>query len=81
MTIKAVIFCTIEHKEMVKVLEQFQAIPEIKKVFSLTGEYDILAEIEVESSEDLYDSFAKKIDPIEGILKTNTHVIMKSWEK
>ena len=66
---------------MVKVIEQFKVIPEIKKIFSLTGEYDVLAEIEVESSEELYNSFAKKIDPIEGIIKTNTHVIMKSFNK
>ncbi len=66
---------------MVKVIEQFKEIPEIKRVFSLTGEYDVLAEIEVESSEELYESFAKKIDPIEGIIKTNTHVIMKSFNK
>lgn len=81
MTIKALIFCQVYHKEMVKVLEEFKNIPEIKKVFSLTGDYDVLAEIEVETSDELYEAFAKKIDPIEGIVKTNTHVIMKSWEK
>ena len=81
MTIKALIFCQVYHKAMVNVLEEFKKIPEIKKVFSLTGDYDVLAEIEVESSDELYDAFAKKIDPIEGIVKTNTHVIMKSWEK
>jgi len=81
MTIKALIFCQVHHKEMIRVIEEFKKIPEIKKVFSLTGDYDVLAEIEVESSDVLYDSFAKKIDPIDGIIKTNTHVIMKSWEK
>ena len=81
MTIKALIFCQVHHKEMIRVIEEFKKIPEIKKVFSLTGDYDVLAEIEVESSDVLYDSFAKKIDPIDGKIKTNTHVIMKSWEK
>ena len=80
-TVNAMIFCKVEHKAMVKVLEEFKKIPEIKKLFSLTGEYDVLAEIEVESSDELYDSFAKKIDPIDGIIKTNTHVVMKSWQK
>jgi anthranilate phosphoribosyltransferase len=79
--INALIFCKLDHNAMVKVIEQFKVIPEIKKIFSLTGEYDVLAEIEVESSEELYNSFAKKIDPIEGIIKTNTHVIMKSFNK
>lgn len=81
MTVKGIIFCKVEHKWMKRVVDAFKAIPEIKRVFSLTGEYDVLAEIEVESTEDLYDSFAKKIDPIEGIINTNTHVVMKSFEK
>ena len=64
---------------MAKVIEQFNEIPEIKKVFSLTGDYDVVAEIEVESTDELYESFANKIDNIDGIIETNTHVIMKSW--
>lgn len=66
---------------MAKVIEQFNEIPEIKKVFSLTGDYDVVAEIEVESTDELYESFANRIDNIDGIIETNTHVIMKSWEK
>lgn len=81
MIIKALIFCQIHYKAMERVVEESKIIPEIKKVFSLTGNYDILAEIETESTETLYDSFIKKIDPIDGIIKSNTHVIMKSWEK
>jgi len=81
MTVRGIIFCKIKHKWMERVVEAFKAIPEIKRVFSLTGEYDVLAEIEVENTEDLYDSFAKKIDPIEGVINTNTHVVMASFEK
>ena len=64
-----------------KVIEELKAIPEIKKVMSLTGDYDLLAEIEVETSEQLFDIFSEKIDLIQGITVSNTHVIMKSWEK
>lgn len=81
MTIRALIFCKVEHKAMKQVLEKFKSIPEIKRVYSLTGDYDVIGEIEVETTEILYESFAKKIDPIEGIINTNTHIIMKSWEK
>jgi len=66
---------------MAKVIEQLNEISEIKKVFSLTGDYDVAAEIEVESTDELYDSFANKIDHINGIVESNTHLIMKSWEK
>lgn len=81
MSVRAVIFCKIKHKAMTSVLEYLKKIPEITKLFSLTGQYDVLAEIEVDTTEKLYESFAEKIDPIPGIIKTNTHVVMKSWEK
>jgi len=81
MNVRGMIFCKVEHKWMKNVVDQFKVIPEIKRVFSLTGEYDILAEIEVEDTDKLYEVFAKKIDPIEGIINTNTHVIMASFEK
>ncbi len=64
---------------MVSVIEQFNKVPEIKKVFSLTGDYDILAEIEVESTDELYETFAKSIDQIDGIINTNTHIVMKEF--
>jgi DNA-binding Lrp family transcriptional regulator len=66
---------------MAKVIEQFNEIPEIKKVFSLTGDYDVVAEIEVESTDELYESFAKRIDHIDGIMNTNTHIVMKEFSK
>lgn len=81
MTIKALIFCQIEHAALKKVVEEFKAIPEIKKVFSLTGDFDLLAEIEVDTSEIFYEVFANKIDLIPGIVITNTHMVMSSWEK
>ena len=81
MTLIAKIFIQIEHDAMVRVVEKLKDLPQIKKLFALTGDYDLLAEVEVETSEELYDIFAKKIDTIEGIEKTNTHVVMKSWEK
>ena len=81
MTIKAIMFCKFNMYATSKILEKLQELPEIKKLMSLTGDYDAIAEIEVENSDDLYDIFTKKIDLIDGIIDTNTHVVMKSWEK
>ena len=81
MTIKAVIFCKLGISVINKVIEELKKIEQIKKIMSLTGDYDLLAEIEVETSEELFDIFANQIDLIDGITQSNTHVIMKSWEK
>ncbi|MFX1237204.1 MAG: Lrp/AsnC ligand binding domain-containing protein [Promethearchaeota archaeon] len=81
MTLKAIIFFKIDLKAMNKVLEKLKEIPQIKKLLSLTGDYDAIAEVETETSEELFDIFSKQIDMIDGLVDTNTHVIMKSWEK
>ncbi|NVM19477.1 MAG: Lrp/AsnC ligand binding domain-containing protein [Candidatus Lokiarchaeota archaeon] len=78
---RAIILCKLGINVIKKVIEELKAIPEIKKLMSLTGDYDLLAEIEVETSEELYDIFSEKIDLIDGIISSNTHVIMKAWEK
>jgi len=78
---RAIILCKLGINVIKKVIEELKAIPEIKKIMSLTGDYDLLAEIEVETSEQLFDIFSEKIDLIQGITVSNTHVIMKSWEK
>lgn len=81
MTIKAIIFCKLGISVINKVIEDLKKIEQIKKIMSLTGDYDLLAEIEVDTSEELFDIFANQIDLIDGIIQSNTHVIMKSWEK
>jgi len=81
MTIKAIVFIKLEVNAMTKVIEKLKTIPQIKKLMSLTGAYDAIAEIETDTSDELYEIFSEKIDLIEGIIDTNTHVVMKSWEK
>lgn len=78
---RAIILCKLGINVIKKVIEEVKAIPQIKKVMSLTGDYDLLAEIEVESTEELYEIFSEKIDVIDGIIASNTHVVMKAWEK
>jgi DNA-binding Lrp family transcriptional regulator len=63
------------------VIEQLEQIEEIKSIMSVTGVYDLIIEIEVETPERLYEVFANRIDSIAGIIESNTHVVMKSWEK
>ena len=78
---RAIILYKLGTSVIKKVIDELKEIPEIKKVMSLTGDYDILAEIEVDTTEELYKIFSEKIDLIDGIIASNTHVVMKAWEK
>jgi DNA-binding Lrp family transcriptional regulator len=81
MPIKAIILCKLGTSVIKPVVEELKSIPQITKVMSLTGDYDLLAEVVIETPEELFEIFANKIDLIEGIVHSNTHVVMKSWEK
>jgi anthranilate phosphoribosyltransferase len=78
---RAIILCKLGTSVIKKVIDELKEIHEIKKIMSLTGDYDLLAEIEVDTTEELYTIFSEKIDLIDGIIASNTHVVMKAWEK
>jgi len=81
MPIKAIILCKLGISVIRPVIEELKMIPQITKVMSLTGDYDVLAEIVVDTPEELYEIFANKIDMINGIIASNTHMVMKEFNK
>jgi Lrp/AsnC family transcriptional regulator, regulator for asnA, asnC and gidA len=68
-----------------KLLEQkAQEISELEGVLSVaivSGRYDLLAEILVDSNKGLIKFLSKTLSSIAGILKTETFVILKSHQK
>ena len=61
-----------------------QDISELENVLSVSivsGRYDFLIEVLVESNMGLVSFLTKKLSTIEGISKTETFVILKSYEK
>ena len=81
MAIKAIILGKLGISVIRPVIEELKKIPQITKVMSLTGDYDFLAEIVVDTPEELYEIFANKIDMIAGITASNTHMVMKEFTK
>jgi len=81
MPIKAIILGKLGISVIKPVIEELKKIPQIIKIMSLTGDYDVLVEIVVETPEELYEIFASKIDMIDGITASNTHMVMKEFTK
>jgi len=59
-----------------RVTEELSKIRGVTRVSVVTGIYDVVARIEVESLDDLY-RVSREIDSIDGIERTNTHVVEK----
>jgi len=55
-----------------------QAIPNVETIYEVTGEYDIVAVISGMNVTEVNECI-EKIRRVEGIMKTNTMIVLRSW--
>jgi anthranilate phosphoribosyltransferase len=63
-----------------KLAPQLGAIDEVVEVLSITGEYDLMAKIQVNEYESLSDIVTDKIQNLEGVLETRTIIAFKTYK-
>jgi DNA-binding Lrp family transcriptional regulator len=61
-----------------EVSKRIQGIPNVETVYEVTGEYDIVAVISGISVVEVNECI-EKIRRVEGIMKTNTMIVLRSW--
>ncbi len=71
----------VQSKELDKVAKKLLALPEVKDLFEVTGEYDIVATIEAKDIAAFRAFIKDKILAIEGIRSTVSAVILYTHKK
>jgi len=61
-----------------EVSKKIQEIPSVETVYEVTGEYDIVAVISGMSVAEVNECI-EKIRRVDGIMKTNTMIVLRSW--
>ncbi len=61
-----------------EVSKRIQAIPNVETIYEVTGEYDIVAVISGMNVAEVNECI-EKIRRVEGIMKTNTMIVLRSW--
>ncbi len=61
-----------------EVSKRIQAIPNVETTYEVTGEYDIVAVIGGINVVEVNECI-EKIRRVEGIVKTNTMIVLRSW--
>jgi Lrp/AsnC family transcriptional regulator, regulator for asnA, asnC and gidA len=61
-----------------EVSKKIQAIPNVETIYEVTGEYDIVAVISGLTVTEVNECI-EKIRRVEGIMKTNTMIVLRSW--
>ena len=61
-----------------EVSKKIQALPNVETIYEVTGEYDIVAVISGMNVTEVNEC-VEKIRRVEGIMKTNTMIVLRSW--
>lgn len=61
--------------------EQLANVPGIKEVFSVAGQYDLVAIVRVRENEELADVISARVRKLRGILATETLIAFRVYTK
>jgi DNA-binding Lrp family transcriptional regulator len=64
-----------------EVAEAMAEIESVSEVYSVTGEFDLIAMVRVRRHEDLADVIPGRINKIDGIVGTETHVAFRTYSR
>lgn len=80
-TVRAILHIFVETNSLERVAEAINRIPESLDVYEVTGEFDIIAMVDVHSIEELRELMRDKILKIPGIKSTVTSIVLHTYKK
>ena len=79
--ITAIVLISVTRSKINEIAEELTEIKGISEVYSVSGDFDIVAMLRVMTNEDLADIVTKKITKINGIIKTQTMLAFMAYSK
>ena len=64
-----------------EVAENIAALDGVSEVYSITGEYDLLAMVRVHRHDDLNDIIPGRLNKVPGIRDTETHIAFRTYSR
>ncbi len=79
--ITAIVFISAAVDRLGAVAEAIAAIPGVSEVYSVTGEIDLIALVRVRSHEAIAAVVADKLNKVDGVVATETHVAFRAYSR
>ena len=61
--------------------EAIAQIPEVSEVYSVTGEFDLVAMVRVRAHEELSDVIPGALNKLAGVTHTETHIAFRTYSR
>jgi DNA-binding Lrp family transcriptional regulator len=79
--ITAIVFIQAAVDRIPAVAEEIAQLPGVSEVYSVTGEIDLIALVRVRQHEQIADVVADRLNKVEGVLSTETHVAFRAYSQ
>ena len=75
----AIVFITTAVDQVSEVAEEVAALDSVTEVYSVTGDVDLIAVAKVSRHEEFHDVIADRLNKVEGVLQTSTHIAFRTY--
>jgi DNA-binding Lrp family transcriptional regulator len=79
--ITAIVFVQADVARIPQVAEQIAQLQGVSEVYSVTGEIDLIALVRVRQHEEIADVVADRLNKVDGVLSTETHVAFRAYSQ
>lgn len=77
--ISAIVLINADVNRIPEVAQRIVEIPGVREVYSVTGDIDLIAVVAVQQHEDFADVIADRLNKVEGVIDTQTHIAFRSY--
>ena len=77
--ITAIVMVNCEVSRIPEVAETIAEIPAVSEVYSVTGDADLIAMVRVKSHEEFADVIADRLNKVDGVVGTSTHIAFRTY--
>ena len=77
---RAIVEIVVEPKKLDDVCRRLSRMDEAIRVYEITGEFDVLVELEIESVNHLRSILKERILKIDGVKTTHSSIVLGEWK-
>jgi DNA-binding Lrp family transcriptional regulator len=79
--ITAIVLIKAEVDRIPEVAEAIAVLESVSEVYSVTGEFDLIAMVRVRAHEQFADVIAGRLNKVDGIVDTETHIAFRTYSQ
>ena len=79
--ITAIVFVKADVARIPEVAEAIAALDGVTEVYSVTGQVDLIVMVRVRRHEDVADVVADRLNKVEGVTETETHIAFRAYSR